>query len=115
MSGAAGGAVFGHAVSDDGTRVAFESPPAGALKNVFLWTSGAVAQVTAGNGDSRVSGISANGQFVVFDSDASDLVAGDNNSVSDVFVYDLSAGTTERVSVSSTGEQANGNSFVTGA
>jgi len=114
VSGASGGAVFGHSVSDDGTRVAFESPPAGVLKNVFLWTSGAVTPVTAGNGDSRVSGISANGQFVVFDSDASDLVAGDNNSVSDVFVYDVVAGTTERVSVSSTGEQANGNSFVLG-
>jgi len=114
VSGTAGGAVWGHSVSDDGTRVAFESPPGGVLKNVFVWNSGVATQVTAGNGDSRVSGISANGQFVVFDSDASNLVAGDNNSVTDVFVYDVVAGTTERVSVSSTGEQANGASFLLG-
>jgi len=114
VSGAAGGAVFGHAVSDDGMRVAFESPPGGVLKNIFVWDNGAVTQVTAGNGDSRVSGISANGQFVVFDSDASNLVAGDNNGVSDVFVRNLTAGTTERVSVSSTGEEANGASYALG-
>jgi Tol biopolymer transport system component len=114
VSGATGGAVFGNAVSDNGARVAFESPPGGALKNVFVWTSGTVAPVTAGNGDSRVSGISSNGRFVVFDSDASDLVAGDNNGVSDVFVHDLLTATTTRVSVSSTGAQANGASFALG-
>jgi Tol biopolymer transport system component len=115
VSGATGGAVFGHAVSDNGARVAFESPPGGALKQIFVWTSpGPAVAITAGTGDSRVSGISANGRFVVFDSDVPDLVAGDNNSVSDVFVHDLSTGTTTRVSVSSTGVQANGASFALG-
>jgi len=115
VSGASGGAVFGNAVSDNGARVAFESPPGGALKQIFVWTSpGPATAITAGNGDSRVSGISGNGRFVVFDSDASDLVAGDNNSVTDVFVHDLSAGTTTRVSLSSAGAQANGASFALG-
>ena len=98
VSGASGGAVFGNAVSDNGARVAFESPPGGALKQIFVWTSpGPATAITAGNGDSRVSGISGNGRFVVFDSDAPNLVAGDNNGVTDVFVHDLSAGTTTRV------------------
>jgi Tol biopolymer transport system component len=115
VSGASGGAVFGHAVSDVGTRVAFESPPGGALKQIFVWTSpGPATAITAGNGDSRVSGISGNGQFVVFDSDASDLVPGDNNGVTDVFVRDLTAGTTTRVSVTDNGAQANGASFALG-
>ena len=114
VSGAAGGAVFGHSVSDDGSRIAFESPPGGVLKNIFVWDNGVVTQVTSGNGDSRISGISSNGQFVVFDSDASDLVANDNNGVTDVFVHDLAAGTTERVSVSSAGGQANGASVALG-
>jgi Tol biopolymer transport system component len=115
VSGASGGAVFGNAVSDNGARVAFESPPGGALKQIFVWTSpGPATAITAGNGDSRISGISGNGQFVVFDSDASDLVPGDNNGVTDVFVRDLTAGTTTRVSLSSAGAQANGASFALG-
>jgi Tol biopolymer transport system component len=52
--------------------------------------------------------ISADGRIVVFESTAADLVAGDSNGVSDVFVRDRQAGTTERVSVSSAGAQANG-------
>ena len=49
--------------------------------------------------------ISADGRFVVFDSDASNLVPGDTNNDVDMFVRDVLAGTTERVSVSSTGTQ----------
>ncbi|MBI5576780.1 MAG: hypothetical protein HY896_10520 [Deltaproteobacteria bacterium] len=115
ISGAAGGALFGHCVSDNGTRVAFESPPGGALRQIFVWTSpGPAVAITAGNGDSRISGISGNGRFVVFDSDATDLVAGDNNAVSDVFVYDMLTGTAERVSVATGGAQSNGASFALG-
>jgi Tol biopolymer transport system component len=55
-------------------------------------------------------GISANGRFVVFESEASDLVADDTNGVSDVFVHDRRFGRTERVSVSSRGAQANASS-----
>jgi hypothetical protein len=57
------------------------------------------------NGGSFVQSISADGRFVVFSSAASNLVAGDTNGVTDVFVHDRTTGTTERVSVDSTGAQ----------
>jgi hypothetical protein len=47
---------------------------------------------------------------VAFNSFSADLVAGDTNQVMDVFVRDRQAGTTERVSVSSAGLQANATS-----
>jgi len=55
--------------------------------------------------------LSADGRFVAFGSDATNLVPGDTNGVSDAFVYDRLSGTTERVSVSSTGAQADDDSF----
>jgi len=54
--------------------------------------------------------ISANGRFVAFRSEAYDLVPGDTNGRPDVFVRDLQTGSIERVSVSSSGEQGNGDS-----
>ncbi len=54
--------------------------------------------------------ISADGQFVAFDSGASNLVRGDSNAAFDVFVHDLATGKTIRVSVGSGGKQANGDS-----
>ena len=57
----------------------------------------------SGNAGSQSPTISANGQFVVFESAASDLVANDTNNASDVFLRDLVAGTTTLVSVSSNG------------
>lgn len=63
-----------------------------------------------GKADTRGSNapqISDNGRFVVFGSSANNMVISDTNNVNDVFVYDRQAGTTSRVSVSSTGEQAN--------
>lgn len=64
-----------------------------------------------GNGDSAFASISDNGQQVAFSSAASNLVNGDGNGVHDVFVRDLAAGTTRRVSVSSTGAGGNGPSM----
>ncbi len=55
--------------------------------------------------------LAADGRFVAFGSDATNLVTGDTNAVSDAFVYDRVTGTTERVSVSSAGAEANGTSF----
>lgn len=48
--------------------------------------------------------------LVAFRSSADDLVKGDTNERSDVFVRDIDEGVTRRVSVSSTGEQGNGSS-----
>ncbi len=61
----------------------------------------------AGNAASSGAASSANGNSVVFYSDASNLVTGDTNQARDVFVRDISAGTTKRVSVSSADAQAN--------
>ncbi|MCB8925444.1 MAG: PD40 domain-containing protein [Ardenticatenaceae bacterium] len=55
-------------------------------------------------GGSRPS-ISQDGRYVVFSSDAADLVTGDNNGATDIFVRDRFTGTTEIVSLSSTGTQ----------
>ena len=58
------------------------------------------------NGLSNNPTISANGRFVAFTSAASNLLAGDTNNVSDVYVHDRVTGATTRVSVTSTGGQA---------
>src|SRR5688572_15870911 len=56
-----------------------------------------------GNEDSNYPTISSNGQFVAFESEASNLTGDDTNSFSDVFVRDLMAGTTTLVSVDANG------------
>jgi len=54
--------------------------------------------------------ISDDGRFVAFHSSATNLVLGDTNGTSDIFVRDRQLGTTERVSLSSLGGQAQGHS-----
>jgi Tol biopolymer transport system component len=61
-----------------------------------------------GNNTSSSAAVSADGRRVAFSSTASNLVAGDTNAVEDVFVRDLRTAATTRISVSSTGSQANG-------
>jgi hypothetical protein len=63
------------------------------------------------NDSSNSPTISADGHLVGFSSAASDLVGGDTNAADDIFVRDLNAHKTRRVSVSSTGGQANGVSY----
>jgi len=58
------------------------------------------------NGPSGDPAISANGRYVAFYSSATNLVSGDTNGFSDVFVRDLRAHRTIRVSVTSRGRQA---------
>ena len=62
------------------------------------------------NGDSYAGGISRDGRFVVFSSQASNLVAGDTNAVSDIFLLDRSTGFLRRVNLGIGGVQANGSS-----
>jgi hypothetical protein len=64
------------------------------------------------NGASSAASISADARYVTFSSVASNLVPDDTNGVVDVFVRDVVAGTTTRVSVSGTGVQGNGQSFL---
>lgn len=51
---------------------------------------------------------SDNGRYVVFESIATNVVAGDTNATRDVFLRDRVAGTTERVSLSSSGAELTG-------
>jgi Tol biopolymer transport system component len=59
-----------------------------------------------GNLESVSPVISDDGSVVAFQSDASNLVPGDTNHFPDVFVHDRNTGRTTRVSVSSTGVEA---------
>ncbi|MBD3671845.1 MAG: HYR domain-containing protein [Gammaproteobacteria bacterium] len=74
-----------------------------ALERVSVNDSGAQA-----NNNSFMHMLSADGRFVVFDSMASNLVAGDTNSSRDVFVYDTVNASVERVSVDSNGNEMTG-------
>src|SRR5262245_10712203 len=67
-----------------------------------------------GDSESELCAVSADGRFVAFASLASNLVPGDTNGVSDVFVHDRLTGTTERVSVDSRGRQGDGDSGLIG-
>ncbi|HWH68317.1 MAG TPA: hypothetical protein VNT26_02990, partial [Candidatus Sulfotelmatobacter sp.] len=64
--------------------------------------------VAGGNGDSVPLDISTNGRFALFESRATDLVAGDTNNAPDLFVRDLVDGTTVLVSSSTDGLAGNG-------
>jgi Tol biopolymer transport system component len=109
-------------ISDDGNLIAFTSSAfdlvandANGASDIFVrdMTAGTTARVsvsaTGGDADlaSTEPAISGDGRFVAFSSPATNLVAGDGNGASDIFVRDLVAGATVRVSVSSTGTEAN--------
>src|SRR3954466_4634119 len=85
------------------------------------WAGGTTERVSVGphgrqaNEASSSPAISADGRFVAFLSFASNLVPGDTNGATDIFVRDRAKGTTERVSVGPHGRQANGGSGVVGA
>ncbi len=64
-----------------------------------------------GNGDSESPALSADGRYVTFYSDASNLVPGDNNGTDDIFVYDRTTRSIERVSVSDAAVEGNGDSL----
>jgi Tol biopolymer transport system component len=119
------GASTGASISTDGNGVAFTSAAANLVPgdgngatDVFLRdrAAGTTERVSVdgtgaeGNGASSAAALSADGQVVAFTSSASNLVAGDTNGVADVFVHDRATGVTERVSVDSTGAQADGDS-----
>lgn len=110
--------------SADGSVVAFESYANNLVPNdtggsdVFVrnQTTGAIVRAsvspagTGGNGYSYWPSLSADGRYVVFASEANNLVGGDGNGDMDVFRRDLLAGTTTRVSVSSSGAESDADS-----
>jgi Tol biopolymer transport system component len=66
---------------------------------------------TQSNSGSNRPSISADGRYVAYYSEASNLVPGDTNGSTDVFVYDRRSGATKRVSVGNGGAEANGDSL----
>ena len=86
-----------------GQQVCVRDRQAGTIELASASTAG-----VPGNNSSRWPSVSADGRFVAFVSNASNLVAGDTNGCADVFVRDRQLGTTERVSVGASGAQANG-------
>jgi Tol biopolymer transport system component len=64
-----------------------------------------------GNGGSERASISANGRYVAYSSEASNLVLGDTNGYGDIFVLNRQTGMTNRVSVDSSGAEAHAWSF----
>jgi Tol biopolymer transport system component len=69
------------------------------------------AQGNDSSSESRAPSISADGRYVAFHGDATNLVSGDTNGRADVFVRDRQSGTTERVSIDSLGAQGNVGSY----
>lgn len=121
-----GDAVYWNTLSGDGNLVLFGSEAdnlvpgdgngvvdlflrnraAGTTERVSVSTAGAEANGAALNG-----WISANGRFIGWISDATNLTAGDTNGVPDSFVRDLATGTTVRVSSNAAGEPGNATSY----
>jgi Tol biopolymer transport system component len=120
------GSSFSPSISPDGGLVAFASSASDLVpgdgnggSDVFLreLAAGITTRVsvdTGGgdpNGSSEAPAINATGRFVAFHSFASDLVSGDGNFATDVFVRDLVAGPTIRASVDTAGGDPDGSSL----
>jgi Tol biopolymer transport system component len=123
------GMVSAGGISADGTRIAFHSfapelAPGdtngaldGFVRDRRTGRTILVSQsLTGGPGRtfSFVPRISPDGRYAAFDSLASDLVAGDTNGTSDVFVRDLKKGTTRLVTRNRQGALGNGYSSALG-
>ncbi len=108
---------FYPSISADGRFVAFsrvtKSGNTYGPEDVYVRdrSTGETSRITEGNADSMYPSISADGRFVAFVSTASNLVSGDTNGVADVFLHDRITGETSRVSLSSGGDQGNGQSI----
>jgi Calx-beta domain/Domain of unknown function (DUF4214)/WD40-like Beta Propeller Repeat len=132
-SGSDGGNFFSGlpAISGDGTHVAFQSFATDLVAGVadtngtgdlFVRTVGGSTRLVSinsghtatGNGRSDSQVLSADGKLIAFESDASNLVSGDTNFNSDVFVFDetanAGAGAITLVSVNGSGTVGNGSS-----
>jgi Tol biopolymer transport system component len=124
-SGWAGWGSYGLAISANGQIVAFASDASNlvagdtnGVKDILVHdrSTGITERISVnslgmeGNDFSIFPTLSGDGQIVAFESNASNLVAGDTNGLKDVFVHDRSTGVTERISVDSSGTEANGDS-----
>lgn len=97
-------ALFAAGVLTHGTAYAMDSSGI-VLERASVDSAG--AQVSD---DSARPAVSADGRYIAFDSDASDLTLYDTNGTRDIFVRDRLAGVTERVSLSTSGLEGHGDS-----
>ena len=119
----ADGDSFGPSINGDGRYVVFRSVASNLVDNdtngrgdIFVHDQqiGLTERInvhssgTQADGNSEQPDISADGRYVVFRSVASNLVDDDINEEWDIFVHDRQTGLTERVSIDSFGNQANG-------
>ncbi len=118
------GASSNASISADGRYVAFESTATNlapgdtdAISDIFVHdmvtgetklVSRPTGTTSKGNAASTNPSISANGQYVAFDSIATNLVSPDLGGYPDVFVRDIVSNTTTRVSLSSSGDYGRG-------
>jgi TolB protein len=124
-----------YAISPNGRFVAFDSLQNGRvmgsrpvpdvfLRDIDAGTTTLVSRADGQNGaeptrngsqtGAETDGVSRTGRFVLFDSDASNLVAGDANLSNDLFRRDVTTGATEIVSVAPGGQIQNGAFGVSG-
>jgi Tol biopolymer transport system component len=116
---------FRPAIDDGCTCVAFSSDATNLVpddtngqQDVFvrdLVTSttirASVGQSGEGNSGSSFPSVSGNCQLIAYHSTASNLVSGDSNNSSDVFVFSRGTGQVSRVSVGPSSQEANGGSI----
>jgi Tol biopolymer transport system component len=81
------------------------------ITSLVSQTTGGKAQNKAAAPFDQVSSISADGNLVAFDSDATNLVRGDTNRRSDVFLRNIGRHTTQLISVNNAGFEGNSDSF----
>jgi len=112
------------AISGDGRFIAFDSALAlvaddtNGVSDIYLYdrNTRAISRASVATSGSQAHGassapqLSADGRYVVFSSDAADLVDGDTNRASDIFRHDRITGETLRVNLSSDGHQVTGTS-----
>ncbi len=114
---------FAPGLSADGRFVVFSSnaddliaADNNGFEDIFVLdrADGSIARIEGDNGEpdgsSSFPRISGDGRWVVYVSQATNLVPEDTNEASDIFLYDRDTGATRRVSVNFFGDQGNGNS-----
>jgi len=77
----------------------------GLFEKISTGVGGAIA-----NGASQYASVSTDGRYLAFESSASNLVTGDTNGTSDIFLKDRLTGELVRISTDDTGNQGNGSS-----
>lgn len=120
LGGGSNGSSYYPDISADGTKIVFYSAASDLVSgdgngvlDAFLHdtASGTTTRISMGHDGSEADGnslypvISADGKFVAFESDATNLVTGDANGKTDIFLYEIATGNTTLVSVDDSGTQ----------